>query len=99
MNKYYLQIYHHTLGTGREEWVHLSELDLHPDLVYRLAELGVVEIRQDLIPARQVVRLQKMLRLRGSMGVNLPGAAIILELLERIENLQDEIDRLKKRFT
>lgn len=100
MKKYYLQIYHHTLCTGEEgEWVHPGELGIHPDIAYQLAELGVVEIHQGLIPACQAARLQKVLRLRGGMGVNLPGAAIILELLERIEALQDELDRLRRRMT
>ncbi len=37
------------------------------------------------------------MRLRRTLGVNLPGAAIILDLLERIEMLQDEVNKLKGR--
>lgn len=99
MKEYYLQIYHHTLRAGEEhEWIHLSELGIHPDILAQLAELGVLEINREQIPAYQVASIQKILRLRGAMGVNIPGAVIILDLLERIEILQDELERIRKRL-
>ena len=79
-----------------EEGLPLGELDLHPELLRMLEELGVVEIREETIRPRQLQRVYRMLRLRQTMGVNLPGAAIILDLLERIEALQADVDRLKK---
>lgn len=98
LKKYYMQIYRHTLSAGEEdEWVNISSLEVHPDLAQQLAELGILEIRGDCLPACQVVRIQKLMRLRSNLGVNLHGAAIIIDLLERIEMLQDEIDRLKRR--
>lgn len=96
--KYYIQIYRHTLPTAENsEWVELESLEIHPDIVQQLVEWGIVEIRGSHVHFRQAVRLQKLMRLRRKLGVNLPGAAIIVDLLERIETLQDEIDRLKKR--
>lgn len=98
MDKFYIQIYRHTLLPGDEEaWVETGSLGLHPDLLHQLAELGIVEVRRGHIPARQAVRLQKLFRLRRNLGVNLAGAAIILDLLERVEKLQDEIERLQRR--
>ncbi len=79
-----------------EEGLPLGELDLHPELLRMLEELGIVEIREETIRPRQLQRVYRMLRLRQTMGVNLPGAAIILDLLERIEALQADVDRLKK---
>lgn len=97
MTKYYLQIYHHSLSIGPEgEWINLSSLGIHPELVERIAELGIVEIRENQIQAFQATRIQKLMRLRYSLGVNLHAAAIILDLLERIEEMQDEIWRLKE---
>lgn len=99
MKEYYLQIYHHTLRSGEEhEWIHLSELEIHPDILAQLVELGVVEISKEQVPAYQVASIHKILRLRGAMGVNIPGAVIILDLLERIESLQDELERIRKRL-
>jgi MerR family transcriptional regulator/heat shock protein HspR len=79
-----------------EEVLPLCELDLHPELLRILEELGVVEIREQTIRPRQMQRVYRMLRLRQTMGVNLSGAAVILDLLERIEALEAEVDRLKK---
>ncbi|OPZ70605.1 MAG: Chaperone modulatory protein CbpM [Firmicutes bacterium ADurb.Bin456] len=96
--KFYIQIYRHTLPiAGDSEWVELDSLEIHPDFARMLAEWGIVEIRGSHVHIRQVARLQKLLNLRRKLGVNLPGAAIIVDLLDRIEMLQDEIDRLKRR--
>lgn len=98
MPNFFLQIYRHTLSTGEEEaWVDIGSLGIHPDMAQLLAELGIVEIRLGRVPVRQVERVRKFLRLRRNLGVNMSGAAIILELLDRIEKLQDEIERLKRR--
>ncbi len=43
--------------------------------------------------------LQKLLlirRLRDDLGVNLAGIDIILQLLDRLRELQEELDRLRK---
>lgn len=98
VSRFYIQIYRHTPSALTEEgWVDVSSLGIHPDTASLLAELGMLEVRKGCVPARQVKRLQKILRIRKSLGVNLPGAAIIMELLDRIEFLQEEIDRLKRR--
>ena len=80
-----------------DEGLPLGELDLHPELLRLLEEWGIIEIREETIRPRQLQQVYKLLRLRQTMGVNLPGAAIILELLERIEALQSEVDRLHGR--
>jgi len=96
--KYYLEIYRHTLypqeGPG---WVDINSLGLHPELVQRLGELGVVEIRNGCVRADEISKLHKIIRLRRSLGVNLPGACIIVDLLDRIEELEQEIERLRRR--
>ena len=98
MTKYYMQIYYHTPSTAEEDvWVEVDRLGLHPDTAQQLADLGIIEIRQGYMPSRQVPRLQKLLRLRTNLGVNLPGAVIILNLLEQVERLQEEVELLKRR--
>jgi len=95
VKKYYLQVYHHSLSTGPEgEWVDISSLEIHPETAERLADLGIVEIRENHIQSCQATRVRKLMRLRYSLGVNVHAAAIIMDLLERIEKLQDEIERL-----
>lgn len=93
-----MEIYRHTLTADEGDiWINASILDIHFDMVQALAELGIVEIRHGLIPLKDVYRLEKLLRLRRGLGINLPGATIILDLLERIERLEEEVDRLKRR--
>jgi len=98
VKKYYLQIYRHTLSLNDDDtWVDVRTLEIHPDVAYKLAELGIIEISSGHIPAAQVQRIRKLMRLRRGLGVNVPGAAIILDLLDKIELLQEEIERLKRR--
>lgn len=97
MEKYYLQIYHHILSAGEEDiWVDLNSLEIHPEMAQLLAEFGILEINEGYVKLKHAARLSKLKRLRGSLGVNLSGAAIILDLLEKIEELQEEIDRLRR---
>ena len=98
MKKYYLELYRHQLPLSEDEvLIDLESLGVHPEILELLAEFGVVELRQGHIRADQAARAEKIMRLRRNLGVNLPGAAIILELLERIEQLQDQVEHLKRR--
>jgi len=98
LNKFYMEIYRHSLPENEEDvWVNINSLDVHPDMIHALADLGIVEVRRGYMPARHVYRVGKLLRLRSGLGINLPGAAVILELLERVEMLEEEIARLKRR--
>ncbi|MHB8158784.1 MAG: chaperone modulator CbpM, partial [Desulfocucumaceae bacterium] len=86
MKKFYLQLYRHTLPAAEDNvWVSIESLDIHADTIQVLAELGIVEVHQGYIQESEVRRLQKLLSLRRNLGVNIPGASIILDLLERVE--------------
>jgi mannitol-specific phosphotransferase system IIBC component len=43
-----------------------------------------------------VSRLKRMLRLHASLGVSLTSAAIIADLLERMERMEWELDRVER---
>ncbi len=75
--------------------------NLHPDLVERLVAYGLLEpiSRQESVlwfDVRAVRRLKKICRLRDDLGINLPGIAVVLDLLERIEVLQRQVTRLRR---
>lgn len=99
MKKYSLSIYCHTLNLEEEPaCIPVGSLGLHPEMLERLVALGILEVRRGMVTPDQVRRLQKIFRLRGTLGVNLTGAAIIVDLLERMEKLEDELERLRRTF-
>ena len=68
------------------------------DLVERLVAEGVLEpIRREgatlYFPHSSLKRTRVVVRLRSDLGVNLAGAALALELLERIEELESKLRR------
>jgi chaperone modulatory protein CbpM len=71
-------------------------------LVVRLAQHGLIESVESgedepLVPRRVVVRLRRMQRLRRDLGVNFAGAAVILDLVGRIEHLSRELAEVQRR--
>jgi DNA-binding transcriptional MerR regulator len=75
---------------------------LHPELVERFVAYGLLEpitveervVWFDLIAVR---RLRTIRRLREDLGINLPGVAVVLDLLGRIESLQRELAELRRK--
>jgi len=69
---------------------------LHPTLVERLVALGLIESldgRTDRFPPDVTLRLQRALRLRRDLGLSYNGAALVLELLDRIEDLERRLEQ------
>jgi MerR-like DNA binding protein len=71
-------------------------------LVVRLAQQGLIETvdsdaDEPLVPRRMVVQLRRMQRLRRDLGVNFAGAAVILDLVGRIEELSRELAEMNRR--
>lgn len=87
------RIYYHSF----EDKLPISELDIHPDVVSILHELGMVDISAGTIDSANLRRLYRILRIKNVMGVNLTGASIIVDLLDRIEELEDEMEDLKRK--
>jgi hypothetical protein len=72
-------------------------------LIVRLARQGLIETiesetSEPLLPRRAVVQLRRMQRLRRDLGVNFSGAAIILDLVRRIEHLNGELLEMHRRL-
>ena len=71
-------------------------------LVVRLARAGLIETLESessepLLPSHVVVELRRMQRLRRDLGVNFSGAAVILDLVNRIELLNRELIEIRRR--
>lgn len=76
---------------------------LHPQTVRLYERLGLVSPcrvsnKNRLFSDADIERLRQIRRFTRDMGVNLAGVEIILELLRRIEDLQDEMDHLRTRL-
>jgi chaperone modulatory protein CbpM len=72
-------------------------------LVVRLARQGLLETvesetNEPLLTRHAIMQLRRMQRLRRDLGVNFAGAAIILELVGRVEQLNRELAEARKRF-
>jgi chaperone modulatory protein CbpM len=68
------------------------------EIVVEMVREGVVEPAETdettwLFSGRAVTRIQTTLRLQRDLEVNLPGAALALDLLEEIERLKRLIER------
>jgi hypothetical protein len=66
-------------------------------IIVRLAQQGLLETvgsdsGESLLPRRTIMQLRRMQRLRRDLGVNFTGAAIILDLVRRIEELKSRGD-------
>ena len=74
-------------------------------LVVRLAKQGLLETVSEqenetgepVLTRRTIMQLRRMQRLRRDLGVNFAGAAIVLDLVERIEQLNQELAAVRAR--
>jgi DNA-binding transcriptional MerR regulator len=96
---------YHTRVPSRETLTldDLSRLvDLHPEMVLRLVDLGLVEPEvgepEWLFQETVVPRIWKIRRLHRDLGINWAGIGVVLDLLERIEELEREIAWLRRQL-
>lgn len=89
-------------SSGGDMWLSREELaaaaGISPAMLSRLIRLGLVEPAAPgpgQFAAGVATRLKRMLRLHHDVGVNLTGAAIIIDLLERVDRLEKELRRLR----
>jgi DNA-binding transcriptional MerR regulator len=80
-----------------------SSAGLHPAVVERFVDCGLLDPvgwagTQLLFDAAAVARLKTIKRLRAEIGVNLPGIAVILDLLDRLRALQSKNEWLRSKL-
>lgn len=79
-------------------------VNLHPQTLRNYEEAGLVVPRRSpgnfrLYTERDVQRLRKIVRLTNDLGVNLAGVAVVLNLTERLESLQAEVEALRAQLS
>jgi len=83
-------------------WSQFVELTgLHPSFIGELIELGWLDpqrTRQSdyLFRPYDVYRVKKLARLRADLDINISGASIVVDLLERVEFLEKRVRDLEQ---
>lgn len=89
-----------------KEFISVSDFCLGHDISYGLMvdlkEYGLVEIieKRDTwyIATEELPKAEKILRLHSELDINLEGIEVITQLLQRLEEMQNEMTRLKNRL-
>ena len=80
-----------------------SSHNLEVSFVYTLQQYGLVEIttieETTYLPASQLPHAERMARLHNELGINMEGIDAIKHLLQRVEDMQDEIAMLRNRLS
>ena len=79
-----------------------TQCGLHPELVERFVALGIIEPvddHDDRFTPDATRRIQRLLRLRRDLGISYNAAGLILELLERIDDLEARLRRYEAAST
>jgi MerR family transcriptional regulator/heat shock protein HspR len=74
-------------------------LEVHPQTLRMYERQGLVRPRRfghiRMFSDADIERIRQILRLKADLGVNLAGVEVILNLLDRIDELQQEIERIR----
>ena len=89
-----------------EEMIPASEFCIHHNIelsfIYSLQESGLIEIIKKeetiFVPAGQLPHLEKLVRLYYEMDINLEGIETITYLLQRMNEMQQQIIQLSNRL-
>jgi len=98
--RYYLMICRPQFRPGLLTLAEIAQqTGVHPELVERMVEMGLIEPEQCqpemLFSPATVAYVSRALRLRNQLGINWNGVGVVMDLLERISQLEDELRRLR----
>jgi MerR family transcriptional regulator, heat shock protein HspR len=76
-------------------------LDTQTYILRYYEKVGIIEPRRSrgnvrLYSDRDIALLQRVKRLVDDMGVNLPGVEVILRMMERVEDMQKELEQAQE---
>jgi chaperone modulatory protein CbpM len=68
-----------------------------------LADAGLVQVKTvnktNCIPIDEIQKLERLVRLHNELGINEPGIATINNLLQKLEDMQQEMSYLRSRLS
>ena len=65
--------------------------------IHSFVRLGIVEPEGSMLRLEDTLRVMKIMRLRRDLGLNLVGAAMVLELTEENYRLRSQLDALRQK--
>lgn len=75
---------------------------IEPDFVYALQENGLLDLLKEeeefYLMNQQIDILEKYIRMHYELGINIEGLEVITRLLNQMEEMQAELNILKRRF-
>ena len=72
--------------------------NVEPSFVYSLHQEGLIRIDNDAIKEEELHRLEIYTRMHSQLGINPEGIDAISHLLEKMRNMQEELNSLKIRL-
>jgi chaperone modulatory protein CbpM len=89
-----------------EDMVQASEFCVHHSIelsfIHSLKEYGLIDTvlvdEKIFLPVSELGRLEKIVRLHFELDINLEGIETIAHLLERMQGMQEQINRLTNRL-
>lgn len=102
MSKQAIVIYEYR---GRQKLLNISEISrfsgLHPMMIQKLFRLGLIDpevYEPDLLFEDTVLaRINKIMRIKNDLGVNLGGCGLVLDLLDKIAELERRLHYYERR--
>ncbi|WP_454781249.1 chaperone modulator CbpM [Legionella sp. WA2022007384] len=77
---------------------HIPEELLHEMVEYGLFSTKTTKKEHLKLNPNDLRKIESAFRLHQDLGINLPGVALALELLEKIDQLNEELNILRKHF-
>tara|TARA_R110002051_G_scaffold325148_1_gene426016 strand:- start:3814 stop:4104 length:291 start_codon:yes stop_codon:yes gene_type:complete len=79
-----------------------SSHDIEESFVFSLSEFDLVTVeiveQEYYLHQEELPKLEKMVRLNQDLGINLEGLEAIYHLLEKVEQMQTEVNQLKNKL-
>jgi len=76
---------------------------LHPNMIHKLFILGLIDPqveKPDLLFEDSVLaRIDKVMRLKNDLGVNLAGCGLVLDLLDRIAEIEKKLLYYERKYS
>lgn len=89
-----------------EDFIALSNLcqyhEVEMSFFTELGNIGLIEIKQieacDYLHRDHIAAIEKMIRMHRELNINAEGIDIVFNLLQKVEDLQQELDIVKNRL-